>query len=160
PAPENTHIHLCVYHSHYPLAVRSYLESKLDQMLNRKENWPPQDLKNLIKKTASTNQLFIVLASPVAEVGRDHDYDWAIIEPSSMRYIIQIAGRILRHRELIPQYDNILLINQNIKQLKGSERCFNRPGFEVENLKLKLNSHVLSEVLEKSQYQPINAVER
>lgn len=160
PAPENTHIHLCVYHSHYPLAVRSYLESKLDQMLNRKENWPPQDLKNLIKKTASTNQLFIVLASPVAEVGRDHDYDWAIIEPSSMRSIIQIAGRILRHRELIPQYDNILLINQNIKQLKGSERCFNRPGFEVENLKLKLNSHVLSEVLEKSQYQPINAVER
>lgn len=30
--------------------------------------------------------------------GRDHDYDWAIVEPSSMRSIIQLAGRIRRHR--------------------------------------------------------------
>jgi CRISPR-associated endonuclease/helicase Cas3 len=158
--PENTHIHLCVYHSRYPLAVRSYLESKLDQMLNRKENWPPQNLQNLIEKTTAKNQLFIVLASPVAEVGRDHDYDWAIIEPSSMRSIIQIAGRVLRHREHLPKQENILLINQNIKQLKGSERCFNQPGFEVENLKLKLNEHTLREILTETQYQPINAVER
>ena len=160
PAPENTHIHLCVYHSRYPLAVRSYLESKLDQILNRKENWPPQSLQTLIENTAAENQLFIVLASPVAEVGRDHDYDWAIIEPSSMRSIIQIAGRVLRHRNHVPEQENILLINQNIKQLKGSERCFNQPGFEVENLKLKLNKHTLREVLEESQYQAINAVER
>ncbi|MCL4138303.1 UNVERIFIED_CONTAM: hypothetical protein GTU68_021445 [Idotea baltica] len=158
--PENTHIHLCVYHSRYPLAARSYLESQLDQMLNRKENWPPQNLQNLIEKTAAKNQLFIVLASPVAEVGRDHDYDWAIIEPSSMRSIIQIAGRVLRHREYVPEQENILLINQNIKQLKGSERCFNQPGFEVENLNLKLDKHTLREILAETQYQPINAVER
>ena len=160
PAPENTHIHLCVYHSRFPLAVRSYLESKLDQILNRKESLPPQNIQNLVNKTAEKNQLFIVLASPVAEVGRDHDYDWAIIEPSSMRSIIQIAGRVLRHREQVPGQENILLINQNIKQLKGSERCFNQPGFEVENLKLKLNKHTLREILQESQYQPINAVER
>jgi len=158
--PESIHIHLCVYHSRYPLAVRSYLESKLDQILNRKENWPPQNLHNLVNKTTAKNQLFIVLASPVAEVGRDHDYDWAIIEPSSMRSIIQIAGRVLRHREQIPDHENILLINQNIKQLKGCERCFNQPGFEVENLNLKLRKHTLREILEESQYQPINAVER
>ena len=160
PSPENIHIHLCVYHSRYPLAVRSHLESKLDQILNRKENWPPQNLQNLVNQTAAKNQLFIVLASPVAEVGRDHDYDWAIIEPSSMRSIIQIAGRVLRHREQIPEQENILLINQNIKQLKGSERCFNQPGFEVENLKLKLKQHTLREILTETQYHPINAVER
>lgn len=160
PVPKDTHIHLCVYHSRYPLAVRSYLENKLDRILNRKENWPPKNLQNKIEKTAAKNQLFVVLASPVAEVGRDHDYDWAIIEPSSMRSIIQIAGRVLRHREKVLEQENILLINQNIKQLKGSERCFNQPGFEVENLKLKLNKHTLREVLEESQYQPINAVER
>lgn len=160
PVPENTHIHLCVYHSRYPLAVRSYLESQLDQMLNRKENWPPKNLQNLTETTTAKNQLFIVLASPVAEVGRDHDYDWAIIEPSSMRSIIQIAGRVLRHREHVPDQENILLINQNIEQLKGSERCFNQPGFEVENLKLKLNAHTLREILTETQYQPINAVER
>ncbi|MCG6202247.1 type I-F CRISPR-associated helicase Cas3f [Psychromonas antarctica] len=160
PELENTHIHLCVYHSRFPLAVRSYLENQLDQMLNHKKSWPPKNLQNLVNKTAEKNQMFIVLASPVAEVGRDHDYDWAIIEPSSMRSIIQIAGRVLRHREHVPEKENMLLINQNIKQLKGSERCFNQPGFEVENLKLKLNKHTLREVLEESQYQPINAVER
>lgn len=158
--PENTHIHLCVYHSRYPLAVRSYLESQLDRMLNRKENWPPKDLQNQVAETKAKNQLFIVLASPVAEVGRDHDYDWAVIEPSSMRSIIQIAGRVLRHRDTTPEQENILLINQNIKQLKGSERCFNRPGFELENLGLKMVQHHLSKVLVEQQYQQINAVER
>lgn len=159
-APEDTQISLCVYHSRYPLGVRSYLENQLDKILNRKENWPPQDLQNLIQKNTAKNQLFIVLASPVAEVGRDHDYDWSIIEPSSMRSIIQIAGRVLRHRDKLPEQENILLINQNIKQLKGSERCFDRPGFEVEHLKLKLNSHQLSDVLKEAQYQQVNAVER
>lgn len=158
--PEDTHIHLCVYHSRYPLAVRSYLENQLDRLLNRKDNWPPEDLENQISNTSAKNQLFIVLASPVAEVGRDHDYDWAVIEPSSMRSIIQIAGRVLRHRDSTPEAENILLINQNIKQLKGSERCFNRPGFEVDNLGLKMINHQLKEVLETEQYQQINAVER
>lgn len=158
--PENIHIHLCVYHSHYPLAVRSYLENQLDRILNRKENWPPQDVEQLVKNTQAENQIFIVLASPVAEVGRDHDYDWAIIEPSSMRSIIQIAGRVLRHRDILPEHENILLINQNIKQLKGSERCFNRPGFEIEKLGLKLNNHKLKDVLEEKQFQKINAIAR
>lgn len=158
--PENTHIHLCVYHSRYPLAVRSYLESQLDRILNRKEAWPPKDLQKQIEATDANNQIFIVIASPVAEVGRDHDYDWAVIEPSSMRSIIQIAGRVLRHRDKVPEQENILLINQNIKQLKGSERCFNRPGFEVESLKLKMDKHQLNEILEESQYQQVNAIER
>lgn len=158
--PENTHIHLCVYHSRYPLAVRSYLESQLDRILNRKENWPPKDLQKQVEETKAQNQLFIVLASPVAEVGRDHDYDWAVIEPSSMRSIIQIAGRVLRHRDATPEQENILLINQNIKQLKGNDRCFHRPGFELENLGLKMVQHQLSKVLDEQQYQQINAVER
>lgn len=158
--PENTHIHLCVYHSRYPLAVRSHLESQLDRILNRKENWPPKDLQKQVAETKAQNQLFIVLASPVAEVGRDHDYDWAVIEPSSMRSIIQIAGRVLRHRDATPEQENILLVNQNIKQLKGSKRCFNRPGFELESLGLKMVQHQLTEALEKQQYLQVNAVER
>ena len=37
PAPENFRIHYCVYHSQYPLAHRAFIESKLDQALNRKD---------------------------------------------------------------------------------------------------------------------------
>lgn len=158
--PADTHVHLCVYHSRYPLAVRSHLENQLDRVLNRKEHWPPQDLQQKIDSTSAKNQIFIVLASPVAEVGRDHDYEWAIIEPSSMRSIIQIAGRVLRHREIEPQQENILLINKNINALKGNPRCFNRPGFEAEHLGLKLSKHQLNEILEEQQYTQINAIER
>ncbi len=158
--PPDTHIHLCVYHSRYPLAVRSYLENQLDRALNRKENWPPNDIKKLVQDTQARQQIFIVLASPVAEVGRDHDYDWAIIEPSSMRSIIQIAGRVLRHRDIQPKQENVFLINQNMKQLKGRDLCFSQPGFEVEKMGLKLHKHQLNEVLQDKQYQHINAIER
>lgn len=156
--PQECHLHLCVYHSHYPLAVRSHLESQLDTLLNRKGTWPPESLKQSINGNASKNHIVIVLASPVAEVGRDHDYDWAIIEPSSMRSIIQIAGRVLRHRDNHPKSDNILLINRNIRQLKGEKLCFNRPGFE--NDILKLEKHLLDEVLVENQYSNISAKPR
>ena len=37
--PKDTRIHLCVYHSHYPLAIRSYLENQLDEVLYRTKTW-------------------------------------------------------------------------------------------------------------------------
>ncbi|WP_438357140.1 hypothetical protein, partial [Burkholderia cenocepacia] len=50
----------------------------------------------------------------MTEVGRDHDYDWAIVDPSSMRSIIQLAGRVWRHRpEKIATQANILLLPTN-----------------------------------------------
>ncbi len=156
--PTNYHLHLCVYHSRYPLAVRSHLENKLDSYLNRKGAWPPAELGQKLNELPSNNHIIVVLASPVAEVGRDHDYDWAIIEPSSMRSIIQIAGRVLRHRNKQPSSNNILLINQNIKQLKGKAPCFVKPGFEAQDLKLE--KHQLNEVLLDEQYSDISAKPR
>ncbi len=159
----DTRIHLCVYHSRFPLAVRSYLENKLDLMLKRnsKQNdWPPQELKAKVATFPEAHQIFIVLASPVAEVGRDHDYDWAIIEPSSMRSIIQIAGRVLRHRDSEPEHANILLLDRNIKCLKGEKPCFEKPGFELAKLKLRMEKHDLINVLNEEQYQVINSIQR
>jgi CRISPR-associated endonuclease/helicase Cas3 len=105
------------------------------------------------------NHIFVVIASPVAEVGRDHDFDWAIVEPSSMRSIIQLAGRVLRHRPLVPLETNILLLNKNYKALTGKERCFEKPGFEIKGLQ-KLKSHDLLEILTSPQYEIINAIPR
>lgn len=161
--PEDTCIHLCVYHSRYPIAIRSYLENKLDHMLKRNPKdggWPSEEFVTYLDKFEKHNHIFIVLASPVAEVGRDHDYDWAIIEPSSMRSIIQIAGRVLRHRDKTPEYPNIMLLNKNIKCLNGKAICFDRPGFELSKFNLKMNSHELSAILKKEQYQNINSIQR
>jgi len=161
-APANSSIHYCVYHSRYPLAIRSSIESKLDRLLNRKTPdaiWQEPEIQQAMKKNPDAqHHLFIVLASPVAEVGRDHDYDWAIVEPSSMRSIIQLAGRVLRHRDHSPDNPNILLLNENYKALSTKAVCFERPGFESK--KLTMESHDLFKVLDEEQYQNITALQR
>ncbi len=157
--PDEICIHYCIYHGRYPLAIRSYIEYHLDKVLNRKE---PDNIWKILGETIQSDKrkhhIFVVLASPVAEVGRDHDYDWAILEPSSMRSIIQIAGRVLRHRAVKPNVSNIILLNKNYKALSGKSICFDRPGFESE--KLKLNSHDLCDILLEYQYKKISAAHR
>ena len=163
-APEDTCIHYCVYHSRYPLAIRSHLENKLDTILNRKDLstlWSlDAGVGDVLSSYSEKNHIFVVLASPVAEVGRDHDYDWTVVEPSSMRSIIQLAGRVMRHRELrgVLKHPNIHLLNENFKSLRGEKVCFDRPGFEMRNLMLA--SHNLLERLHVEQYNPINAIPR
>jgi CRISPR-associated endonuclease/helicase Cas3 len=161
-APEDTSIQYCIYHSHYPLAIRSSIENRLDRLLNRKQPetiWQEPEIQQATQKhPESKDYIFIVLASPVAEVGRDHDYDWAIAEPSSMRSIIQLAGRVLRHREQAPAKPNILLLSKNYKALASKPVCFERPGFESK--KLIMESHDLFKVLDEEQYREITAIQR
>lgn len=158
----DTCIHYCIYHSRYPLAIRSSIENKLDDLLNRKEEhsiWDKPNIKEAFEKQPEArHHIFIVLASPVAEVGRDHDYDWAIVEPSSMRSIIQLAGRVLRHRDKVPDEPNILLLNKNYKALNGKEVCFKRPGFESSSMKIK--PHNLCDIVTRKQYEEITSLQR
>ncbi len=162
-SPSDTAIHYCIYHSRYPLAIRSYLENQLDKVLSRKDPdaiWQHESVQQAINNSDAAHHIFVVLASPVAEVGRDHDYDWAIIEPSSMRSIIQIAGRVLRHRDKIPEQPNIILLNKNYKALvaKYPPPYYERPGFESKLLQLA--HHDLLDILNTEQYQQIDAIQR
>ena len=145
--PENYRIHLCVYHSQHPLIVRSGIEHLLDELLQRHDPLKvfshPSIQKAFTQKEA--NHLFIVLGSPVVEVGRDHDYDWAIIEPSSMRSMIQTVGRVRRHRPGAIEKTNISLLRYNVKSLLGEPVSFSRPGFE--NSTHTLTTHDLNMLL-------------
>nr|WP_298250421.1 type I-F CRISPR-associated helicase Cas3f [uncultured Halomonas sp.] len=160
-APENVQIHLCVYHSQYPLLMRSAIECQLDQTLQRKTPeavFALPDIRRRLEASDAKEQLFIVLGSPVTEVGRDHDYDWAIVEPSSMRSLIQLAGRVRRHRPDLWETPNILLLNHNLKALEhsdGRRPVFTRPGFETEGH--RLHSHALTDVLTTEQWDVIDA---
>jgi CRISPR-associated endonuclease/helicase Cas3 len=160
-APANTMIHYCVYHSRYPLAIRSHLESKLDKLLKRHDPdaiWQHAEIRDAWEEYPQiTHHIFVVLASPVAEVGRDHDYDWAVVEPSSMRSIIQLAGRILRHRKNTPSTPNICLLNENYRALCKQSVCFEKPGFETGKLKFE-PSHKLEDLLPKDQYEIITSI--
>ena len=164
-APEDYCIHYCVYHSRYPLAVRSHLEAKLDTLLKRKQHAIHPDIAPYLDSHPAKQHIFVVVASPVAEVGRDHDYDWAIIEPSSVRSIIQLAGRVLRHREHHPKSANIHLLNQNRKTLQGKQYCFTKPGSESgrtlhlgeKTIPLKLSEHELTQIGMQNIIQKITA---
>ncbi|MFC0819987.1 type I-F CRISPR-associated helicase Cas3f [Moraxella marmotae] len=160
-APDDTQIHYCVYHGRYPLLMRSHIEKQLDSILKRKQPdaiWQNAIIRQHICHSPAKHHIFVVIASPVAEVGRDHDYDWAVVEPSSVRSIVQLAGRILRHRDIIPDGSNVHLLNQNIKALKGEKVCFTKPGFEQDGLASALASHDLQQILQQADYQAISAI--
>lgn len=165
---QDVHVHLCCYHASQVLLLRNNLEQKLDKVLKRDENAPEKlfshpEISQALKASSAKNQLFIVLATPVAEVGRDHDYDWAIVEPSSMRSIIQLAGRVWRHRpNKIASTANISIMQYNIASLKINHQLgkpvFTRPGFETENNLLA--THDMNELMPETLREKINASAR
>ncbi len=163
PAPENTRIHYCVYHSQHPLAMRSHIERRLDETLTRyceTALWQITEIKQALANHPEQHHLFVVLATSVAEVGRDYDYDWAIAEPSSMRSLIQLAGRIQRHRQKPCTSPNLHILQKNVRALQGNKPAYYRPGFESEKYRLQLNSHDLAEILQPAQYETISAIPR
>lgn len=172
-APNNTRIHYCIYHSQHPLCVRSAIEEQLDTLLQRDKTDPfaifdTDIVQQACQQYPEQHHVFVVLATPVAEVGRDHDYDWAIVEPSSMRSIIQLAGRVQRHRRLAPQMPNILVLNRNVCSLRGKSPAYCRPGFEStktfstkeHKIPLLLSSQELSEQLADDELDEISSAPR
>ncbi|HEO1818371.1 type I-F CRISPR-associated helicase Cas3f [Acinetobacter baumannii] len=161
---DETLLHFCVYHSQFTLAQRSAIEEKLDRILNRKDEdkiWTQPEIDQAIKNNARVRKhIFIVLATSVCEVGRDHDYDWAIAEPSSMRSLVQLAGRIQRHRKKHVECENLFILNQNIRTLQNRTVAFTKPGFEgnKKSYRALCEDKKISNLLSTSQYQYINAI--
>ncbi|EJP50130.1 hypothetical protein ACINNAV18_3236 [Acinetobacter baumannii Naval-18] len=158
------------YHSRQVLLLRSEQERHLDRVLKRKEKLGEQTaaflddvIRQHLDSTDDEYVIFILVATPVEEVGRDHDFDWAIVEPSSYRSIIQLAGRVLRHRKLDQdiQNPNIALMQYNLKGLRKAKVAFEKPGFEINNDKFKLQTKNLKELLDNSEANfNINAIPR
>ena len=173
---ENISPRVMAYHSRQVLLLRSEQERHLDEVLKRKEKQGEQ-LKSFLDKdndgiirqhldsTDDEHVIFILVATPVEEVGRDHDFDWAIVEPSSYRSIIQLAGRVLRHRKLTQDIEkpNIALMQYNLRGLKNAKVAFEKPGFEVNSDKgnFRLESKDLKQLLDRNILDVgINAIPR
>lgn len=145
--PSDTEARVMAYHGRQVLLLRHEQEKHLDNVLKRKEKKDEQPqaffdenirehLDTIVMRQPSvTNLLFILVATPVEEVGRDHDFDWAVIEPSSYRSIIQLAGRVKRHRDGEVDKPNINILQYNWRTLKYGdeprEPRFYRPGYET-----------------------------
>ncbi|MEA2018520.1 MAG: hypothetical protein U9N59_08730, partial [Campylobacterota bacterium] len=124
------YINVIFYHARLPIAIRSYIESKLDKALYRKGVKDPfmkSDLyrDGLLKNGGRfKNIITLVIASPVIEVGRDFDFDWGIVEPTSSRAIIQTMGRVNRHRDIQVKKENIFIMNKNYRVLRGYGKAY------------------------------------
>ena len=174
--PENTQVKVMAYHSQQVLLLRHEQEKHLDAVLKRKEKQgeEQQALSNPIirdhldtlskNNKAVQNVIFILVATPVEEVGRDHDFDWAIVEPSSYRSIVQLAGRVRRHRSTAVEKENIGIMQYNIKAFKANDKedkaYFIKPGYE-DCLDTSLPFHDLTKLVNEEQTSSnLNAIPR
>lgn len=133
---EGVQLNIIFYHGRLLLAVRAYLEKMLDAALTRKDSANDAYLNSDIflsayeKRDANTKDIItIVVTTPVEEVGRDHDFDWAIIEPTSSRSVIQMIGRVNRHRKKEVLDCNVSVLNNTFVSLKDQ----NKTGYKYED---------------------------
>lgn len=167
--PDDVTVRVMAYHSQQVLLLRHAQEQHLDQVLKRKipVNNPEgvfqhPVIRQHLDSGDSKHLIFILVATPVEEVGRDHDFDWAVVEPSSFRSIIQLAGRVRRHREPAGnESPNMGLLQHNLKGYRGEKKdVFSRPGYEQGDWQLN-PSKSLSDVLDgRALQRGIDAVPR
>ncbi|OYV39765.1 MAG: hypothetical protein B7Z80_06395, partial [Rhodospirillales bacterium 20-64-7] len=133
-------LHVTAYHSVDLRLRRTLKEQALDRLFIRNPNdgrggngslIDDPDIRRRVEETEGSNVVFIVVATPVEEVGRDHDFDWAVIEPSSVQSIVQLAGRVNRHRLVAVDKPNISILQFNYRALCGKDPVFCRPGNEI-----------------------------
>ncbi|HGV3503617.1 TPA: type I-F CRISPR-associated helicase Cas3f [Providencia stuartii] len=172
--PEDVEIRTMAYHSQQVLLLRHEQEKHLDAVLKRKEKTGEQPdafqdviirqhLDQIHQQGKAKHLIFILVATPVEEVGRDHDFDWAVVEPSSYRSIIQMAGRVRRHREGETANPNIALLQYNWKGFldRKGEEVFSKPGYENKHLSLQLATRDLCQLVDEQQLrQSVDAIPR
>ena len=134
------------YHSKMISAERRAVEDILIQINTRKAKDKvsgddaifEHDIIKQIVAAAQSNAIkhviLVLCTTNIIEVGRDHDYDWCILEPSSSRSMVQAAGRVWRHRaKLLPVGDfNGLIMSAPLKHLTccDLDEVWRYPGIE------------------------------
>jgi CRISPR-associated endonuclease/helicase Cas3 len=126
---------VCLYHARDFTIQRHLKERALDRLLSRKQGnnaiEHDAEIQAACVKSDSPSLRFVVVATPVEEIGRDHDFDWAVIEPSGSHSIVQTAGRVNRHRRVEVRKPNIAILQFNARALRKKETViFTHPGPE------------------------------
>lgn len=139
--------HVTAYHSQLFAVHRVHIERRLDELLTRKPktkggdpNWrilEDPEVRSHLDDGANHDLLYVVVASPVEEIGRDHDFDYGVIEPSSSASIVQMCGRIGRHRQEEKSLPNVAILQFNrnaVRYATGKYKeklVFKMPGLET-----------------------------
>lgn len=120
----DTEIAVICYHSRIDSIVRYSVEKTLDKILKRKDDQAFKSalladeqfkitLSNARKRNVK-NIMLIAVCTNIIETGRDYDFDYAITEPSNNHSLIQLSGRVLRHRDSRKSdAANVVMLNSN-----------------------------------------------
>lgn len=141
----------CSYHARHFSIQRFHIERRLDTLLTRKGLTPNQaiiddpEIQALLAQANGRDVKIIIIATPVEEVGRDHDFDYAIIEPSSTQSIVQIGGRVNRHRLAAIYAANIAILQYCYREVDRStykpRHAFCNPGYEQDSEAIGQTTH-------------------
>jgi CRISPR-associated endonuclease/helicase Cas3 len=127
-------------HSQFPRLHRAWIERELKSTLTRKGPEPDARLRvfcqrhGLLERAteAGCRHLeIVVVTSPVIETGNDLDFDWAILDPSSMRAIVQAAGRVWRHRIYSAKTANVAILGRSAIVMQPGAGRLEKPGVET-----------------------------
>lgn len=123
---------------------RHVVESNLNRVLKRKpvQGRDPILADALIRdlldnRSTQKDVIVVVVTTSMEETGRDHDFDWAILEPGSQRSLIQIAGRVRRHRPAPYDGINVVVMEYTFREARYLEAgnrktdVFAYPGFQT-----------------------------
>lgn len=132
-------LRVACYHASDWLMSRWYKEKRLDTLLSRQSGddhlLEDAEILQLAQQVEGDDVILMVIATPVEEVGRDHDFDWGVIDVSSAQSLVQTAGRINRHRQKPVTQPNIAILQYNaefarLTDKEGRIPVFTKPGYE------------------------------
>ena len=106
------------YHSRHLVCTRHYIETFLDRACTRKLGSSGLFKDPSVVRALSETQgdlMIIVVSTSIEEVGRDHDFDWLIADPSGNRQVVQAAGRVHRHRDIHLFMPNVMVLDRPLR---------------------------------------------
>lgn len=122
----NTVKSIC-YHSKNMPFVLNIQEKELNDLLTRKDKNEIFNNKRVINAVSEAKEkgisdiMFLVSTTSIEEVGRDHDFDYGITEPTLYRSIIQFSGRVKRHRVESVENENFLILDKTINEILSDD---------------------------------------
>lgn len=162
-------LRLVVYHADFPLLMRTEIETALDDLLKdrHRDIFTRPRVRSLMRDARSDDVMVIVLATAVEEVGRDHDFDGAVIEPCGTKSIIQCCGRVERHRLRETERPNVFLMPAPLSFLtegRIGNVFYAKPGPEEVESPIRetyrLDRQWLSDVLDADRWRHVTAISR
>ncbi|MEO1538691.1 MAG: hypothetical protein AAFR73_13305 [Pseudomonadota bacterium] len=139
--PRNGRLRLKIcLHSQFPRLHRAWIEHELKSALTRSGHEPDAKLCDFMQRHGLFERAkgvgckhveIVVITSPVIETGNDLDFDWAILDPSSTRAIVQAAGRVWRHRNYGGQAANVAILGRSAIVMQPGLGKLAYPGVET-----------------------------